>query len=393
MNLDDQKPVNGDGHPALHAVYLPQVSDNVLAALFADWKSAFPEAGVLALVPEGEQTRIRQIQAAANQHSLPLTGALFPALLTEAGFHQSGITLLRFDTCPPCLLLEGLADQAPSASSDQIVEFATNQLSRQPSHGQPTLFLIFDGLLANIGTLLHALYQKLEHRVRYAGVNAGSESFQPTLCLFDNTRHVKSACIAFMIPATQHVVVEHAYPVSKALFRATSTDGNRIDQINGQPALAVYQALLKDEYRVELTPENFYQHAVHYPFGLITALDVLVRIPVGLTDDGAIHCVGEIPANSVLRLLHAPELAESQCVEQIAAQLPRTEQPLVIFYCAGRRMHFGTAASQELHKLVIASQSTALLGALSLGEIGTDKEVGMPVFHNAALLCLANKTS
>ena len=61
---------------------------------------------------------------------------------------------------------------------------------------------------------------------------------------------------------------------------------------------------------------------------------------------------------------------------------------LLTFYCAGRRMHFGAAASDELGRLAATTGVGALAGALSLGEITTSAEFGIPEFHNAAIVCL-----
>lgn len=57
------------------------------------------------------------------------------------------------------------------------------------------------------------------------------------------------------------------------------------------------------------------------------------------------------------------------------------------FYCAGRRMHLGEAAEQELASL---AQQTGerIVGALSLGEIGSLEQGAYPHFHNGTLVCV-----
>jgi hypothetical protein len=144
-----------------------------------------------------------------------------------------------------------------------------------------------------------------------------------------------------------------------------------------------------------LTKENFYDFAVHFPFGLITAMDVLVRIPVGLGDDESIICVGEIAANSMLRLLKAPTLDASLCAKDIGKILKSnpfvgTTQSLLTFYCAGRRMHFGEDAVKEVKQIHSATNYVTMYGALSLGEIDTLEEFDYPRFHNAAVVCMAS---
>lgn len=372
----------------VQGVYLPEISDIHLAATLTSWKADFPQAGVLALLPEAEKAQIGLLQQRSQTVAMPLLGAVFPALVTSHGFKTSGVVLLRFDVCPPWLIIDQLSDQNGRKFAANVAEYFNDFLAPYETTEAPILFFLFDGLLPNINTLLNRLHERFGQRVRYAGVNAGSESFQPMACLFDQARVIQGGCIALLLPELCQFVVEHQYPVSKPLFRATSTTGNRINQIDGKPAMAVYQKLLKSEFDVSLTPENFYQYAVHYPFGLVTALDVLVRIPVGLTDEGAIHCVGEIPPNAILKLLRAPRLEESQCTQRIAAGLVTAGKQLITFYCAGRRMHFGNAAESELQQMFSGSHASEIFGALTLGEIGTDAEMGFPEFHNAALICL-----
>ena len=187
-------------------------------------------------------------------------------------------------------------------------------------------------------------------------------------------------------------MVQHGYPVTRPRMQAISTTGNRISRIDRRPAFEVYQEVIKTEFGVDLTHENFYDYAVHYPFGLIMAAEVVVRIPVGFDTDGTVICAGEVPPNSILRLIEAPILTDSRCVEQVARRIgtgPQApDEALVVFYCAGRRMHLGEAAAEELRQLHQATGAPRLAGALSLGEIDTIEEFGTPVFHNAALVCL-----
>lgn len=122
---------------------------------------------------------------------------------------------------------------------------------------------------------------------------------------------------------------------------------------------------------------------------------MLVRIPVAFTDDGALVCVGEIPPNNRLRLLRAPDLERSHCVTQVAQALDplgsgAARNPLLTFYCAGRRMHFGADAAREIAQLKAATQSPCIFGALSLGEIDSLEDLSLPRFHNAAIVCIPN---
>lgn len=364
---------------------------DALGPMLCEWRRAWPGMGLLALLPEAEKDRIADLQALAIAEGVPLVGAVFPSLLTERGFDTQGMWLLRFNVMPPWFLLADIETDLAVAARRIEGEVLRGRAAMAEGGEQPTLFLVFDGMVPNIASLLNAIEARLHGRTRYAGVNAGSETFRPMPCLFDQSRVLGHGVLGLLLPGRTRVTVRHGYPVSRGEYRATSTEGNRIDLINGRPAFEVYRELIKTEYGVELTHENFYDLGVHFPFGVIAALDVLVRIPVGYSDDGALFCVGEVPAYSMLRLLRAPSLDESSCVAELTTALSAARVgglPLLTFYCAGRRMHFGDAATDELVQLREQVAGAGACGALSLGEIDTMPEFGLPRFHNACVVCV-----
>lgn len=362
-------------------------SPAAVGVVIAQWQQARPDVGVLLLLPEAEQAQVPAIQAVFRAAAVPLVGAIFPALIVNDDFVSRGAWLIGLDPMPPTFLLDQLDADVPAASA-RIAE-AVRQ-TRRSDGGDDTLFLIFDATVPTIASMLLGLYGELQDGVEYAGVNAGSESFQRMPCLFDNERLVDNGVAGLLLPALK-TVVKHEYPVARSLMQATSTEGNKIKLINQRPAMDVYRELIQAEYGVTLTHDNFYDYAVHYPFGLVMAANVVVRIPVGFEEDGAIICVGEIPPCSILSVLKAPDLESSHCVAAITNALgcdvdsPR--DALFTFYCAGRRLHLQGDSVRELQQLHQHTGASRLVGALSLGEISSFEEIGIPDFHNAALVC------
>ncbi|PKO94298.1 MAG: histidine kinase [Betaproteobacteria bacterium HGW-Betaproteobacteria-10] len=354
------------------------------------WRKNWPEMGVLALLPEAEKDQLATLQAAFRQHQVPLVGAIFPALVSDTHFVTSGVCLLCFDHMPPHFLISNLAiDGGIKLAGAVLPEL---EKCPPPADNHPTLFLIFDAMIGNIASILNQMHLVLGTRACCVGANAGSETFQPMPCLFDREKVIANGVLGLLLPGEPKITVQHGYPVAKSLMSATSVASNRIDKINHRAAFTVYQEVIEAEYGIRLTPENFYDHAVHFPFGLVTIMDVLVRIPVAFTSDGALFCVGEVPPNTMLRLLKAPDLESSHGVRDIAASLGAAatrDQPLLTFYCAGRRMHFAAEAVTELAQLKAATGAASIFGALTLGEIDCIEDLCLPRFHNAALVCLS----
>ena len=378
--------------PGMH--YFTGFDDAAIAALLESWQLAHPAMGVLALLPEAEKNGIEMLQSICARLNIDLVGAVFPALIEGSEFRSNGLWLVRFDQMPYAALHENLPGDAAGAAS--AAEQIGGQIRANISGDtEATLFMLFDALVPNIGTLLDELYLRLANRVHYVGANAGSETFQPMPCLFDNARVIQNGVLLMLLQPHQGAMLAHGYNAPPSLISATSTEGNRIRQIDWRPAFEVYQELVRTQSGVEVTPENFYQHAVHFPFGIIRANhEVLVRIPVALEQDGSLFCVGEVPANAVLTLLEAPKIDSIhtlqtlvQGLQQINGELAGSEQ--LLFYCAGRRMHLGIeAATAELHQFSRLAGAASIAGALSLGEIGSSLQWGYPLFHNATLVAM-----
>ncbi len=368
---------------------LERLDSAQISSVLRDWQRDTPGCHVLAFVPEGESARIPALQAACREAGMALAGAMFPQLVVGDALKDSGAILLRVAGAPPPCLVDHVGG---SDAVDRVAEELTRYVESGFAEGvEGALFCIFDALVPNIGTHLDAWYLRLADRVRYFGVNAGNERFQPGPCLFDGERFIGDAVLFQLLPGHPGACLEHGYAVPEHGITATSAEGNSIVQIDWRPALDVYRDTMKSQYGVAIDRDNFYTHAVHFPFGIMRADgEVLVRIPVALGENGEIVCVGEIPPYAVLTLLDARSAAQ-QAAGALARDL-REEGAriaggdLLLFYCAGRRLHMGDGLVPELQAVARETGALRVAGALSLGEIGGARTDGYPLFHNATLV-------
>lgn len=345
---------------------------------------------LLALLPDCERAAVPLLQECARAAGMALAGAVFPELLVDDRLDLPGALLLHFPDAPPPLLADQVGGEAGiAATANRLAAYVDQYLA---ADGEASLLCVFDALVPNIATHLDAWYLRLANRVRYTGINAGNEAFTAAPCLFDAERFIGDGVLFQLLNGHPGARLDHGFAAPETVVAATSAEGNRIVQIDWRPALEVYAELMRSQYGIQLGPENFYTYAVHFPFGIVRADgEVLVRIPVALGEDGSIVCVGEIPANSILTLLDARNCGQST-PETLAAELKQCAQiegeDLVVFYCAGRRLHKGGAVAAELAELARRTGARHLYGALSLGEIGGARSGGYPLFHNAAVVGL-----
>lgn len=372
--------------------YFAALDEGAIGRVLAAWQAEYPRMGVLALLPEAERDAVAGLQALCARHKVPLVGAVFPALIEGEAFRTHGVWLLRFPTMPHVALHANLPRDAEGAAR-AAGEIAADVRARLGDAQEATLFLLFDAMVPNIATLLDELYLGLANRVHYMGVNAGSETFKPMPCLFDGERLIQNGVLVLLLEPHRGAILEHGYAAPARMRMATSTEGNRIAQIDWRPAFDVYRELVSTQFGVEITPGNFYEYAVHFPFGIVRANhEILVRIPVALEADGSLFCVGEVPPNALLTLLEAPAVDSVHTLDTLVAGLAAqhaslADHELLLFYCAGRRLHLGVeAATRELAALAQRIQTVGIAGALSLGEIGSSTQWGYPLFHNATLV-------
>lgn len=372
--------------------FFASIEPTMLESTLSGWLLEYPHMGVCAFLPESQKDQLGLLQTQCARLQIPLVGGIFPALIHHGSFHTSGLWLLRFDVMPYYALHADLPQDADNAKN-LTLNMAQQIAGHLRGLSEATLFMLFDAMVPNIGTLLDNLYLHLANRVHYAGANAGSESFAPMGCLFDGNRLVNNGVMLVLLPDHKGAILEHGYHAPEQTVYATSTAGNCISQIDWRPAFEVYQELVEHQYGVSITTENFYEHAVHFPFGIVRANHhVVVRIPVILNPDGSLFCVGEVPANSVLTLLKSPSVDSYETLEVLTTGLKAMNgdssgSELLLFYCAGRRMHLGLAkAGDELSEFQQRTQAAQIAGALSLGEIGGSTLHGYPLFHNATLV-------
>jgi len=371
-------------------LYLEDGMSNLAESFLQGWSEQQPCGGILALVSEKSQATIPSLQTLSREYQVGIVGAVFPELIVLNDFKDSGVLLLWMSEMPNYCLCE--AESAADGETPYPVEAITQLIdeSADSTSLKKTLFLIFDGVMPNIATLLDEIYAEIGNEVFYCGVNAGSETFEPTPCLFDQDRIEQNGVLALLGGNHLTSYLKHGYQQPSNTFIANAAEGNCIKQINFQPAFQVYQQLIKDHFDITLTQENFYTYASHFPFGIKLAEgEALVRIPVRLEDDGSIRCAGEVSENSLLMLMEGVQPGESSVPDAIFEYSTQFSDGLdLLFYCAGRRIHLGTSAEIELKNLEKSFPPNSMVGALSLGEIGSIKQSRYPLFHNAAIVAV-----
>ncbi len=330
---------------------------------------------------------IRLLQKSCTENEVTLYGAMFPGLIENGRIVEQGMCLLPLPAATRGYLSEPLDGKH---AVDKLITWVNEQKRTGKQKAErKTLFLIFDAMVSNVGTILEQMYGELGDQYAYAGVNAGSKSLIPQPTLFANDRFAEGRVLALLLPIADGGILEHGYCELDENVLASAGEGNLIRTINWRPALSEYRKLVYESFGIEITRDNFYDYAVHYPFGILRANgELLVRIPSDFNDQGGIYCVGEVPPNSILQVLDAPAESLMKGVQRLADRIRALHWTrTMIFYCTGRLMHLGEQGCiKELE--LLGKVTGPCHGALSLGEIGTTGKDQYPLFHNATIVAL-----
>jgi len=357
-----------------------------------NWSLEFPHGGAFVLISEKNSSSIPEIQEIFQKYNLSLIGSVFPLVIYEASFKEGAVCVFYKQMPEYFISSEFNLNELTARNIEKgIQNFCSpilNQLDKEDKPG--SLFLIFDCILPFIASAVNQIFMTLEDRVSYMGINAGSETFQSIPCIFNREKIYKNAIAGILFPESLTPILEHGYKIPDSIIAATSTDKNQIISIDWKPAFEVYKTMIEKHYGINISQDNFYNYAVHYPFGIILADgEVIVRIPVSIDDKGSLYCVGEVPENSIMTLLISPDEASHHTVNSLKNRLEESSEDLMFFYCAGRKMHLGeNKALSEIAMLADSRKNKVLFGALTLGEIGSLRNGGIPVFHNATIICV-----
>ncbi len=274
--------------------------------------------------------------------------------------------------------VDGLSD--PGTDFAAVLEHAFEGVA-----DQPTILVFVDGLAKRIAGLIDALFDVFGTEPHFLGGGAGSLSFVQKPCVLSNTGVHADAAVIGLLEAHSMLGVGHGWiPVVRDM-QLTSVDRNVIRQIDYRPAFEVYAERVNALSSTPITPENFFQVAQAFPFGINKlAGEHVVRDPIAVTPDGALVCVGELNQGEFVDLLTAsPDqlIAAAGETARRAARSAGGNGPTLFIDCISRALFLGDRLTEEVAAVETLSGAQALFGAMVLGEIANSGS-GYLEFYN-----------
>ena len=267
-------------------------------------------------------------------------------------------------------------------------------------HAGSLVVLCTDGLTGNTAAAIAGLQAELgEGRTAIGGTAGDDFRFQRTHQFFRTETLTASAVGASLRgDFTFGAGVRHGWEPVGLPMRVTKSEGNRIVEINGQPAAKLYEDYFGDLVH-RFHGEPLGRMAVAYPLGLAVpgSPEYLLRAPFSVDARGGIDCKAAIPEGAEVRLMignpsraiQAARIAAMEAIAQLKGRLPRIA---LVFNCVPRRRLLGRLAAEEIEAIRdVLGRNVPLIGFYTYGEIAPLLGVAAEAssFHNETVVILA----
>jgi len=333
----------------------------------------------LAIVFSALNRQLDDMQAVFARHNIALFGASSGSGFTQSGVSESSAAVMLLDlpeTAFRVRLFDGRSK--PAAQAGRLVaDWARNEFS------DPALLIIPSGLHFNGEQIIENIMDVMERTIPLFGGFAGFQSGTDRSYVFTADQVIDNGIIALVFDRDTVDLEGVAVSGWKGIGTpktVTRAEGNVIYEIDGTPALDMYNKYLNIGTDLSLT----------YEYPLLLLRDdgsSILRGSVMVNKDKSITYGGGVPQGSKVRFSIPPGLEITdrtlEIVSTFKEQTPEADA-VVLFSCKGRQYSLGPIVEDEIsaiHQL----WKTPLIGFFTDGEIGP-VPMGHCELHNHTLV-------
>lgn len=335
--------------------------------------------GILLLSTPDEALLTESFESTLQELPVPVFGGIFPEIIHEGSNTDSGALVVGLSTEPVVTTISGL--------SDPDTAFRESMDPTLPADGYETAFVFVDAYSTCVEQFIEAIFRTYSVEMNVIGGGAGTLSDDRQLCLFTNEGVVRDAAVIAAVRAPTTIGVNHGWNKIAGPFRVTAAEGSTLHTLDGRPAFELYQDVIERHADRTVTPENFFEAAKSYPFG-ITRMggEQLVRDPFAV-DDGSMPCFGAIPEGEFLSVLTGDAeslITAARNASDHATSGPLEPQSLLFFDCISRVLYLESDFDREL--AAVTDHGLPVVGALTIGEIANDGSGHLDYYNKTAVV-------
>src|SRR3989344_1957529 len=287
---------------------------------------------------------------------------------------------------------------SPSAAGKRAAEIVKKQ-SKEPLKA----FMMFPDVLTGNGaeTVRGVLASLGEHFPVVGGASGDDFKFEKTYQHLND--RVYSGAVVGLGWAGDFKIgigVKHGWIAIGTPKKVTRSAGSIVHEIDGQPAIKIYEDYFGEQEAAQLKTETLAKLAITYPLGMKVegSDEFLIRDPITVDKNGAITCAAEIPEGSEIQLMvgsreEAIEVAREAAQNAMSQLEGAPQRAVIIFNCIARDKLFGERRGEEIAAIQEAvGATTPLIGFYTYGEQaplgGEVRDIKRcnPAFHNETVV-------
>ncbi len=255
---------------------------------------------------------------------------------------------------------------------------AADKVKEQAKDGLKAFMMIPDVLAGNGADTVRGVLDSLGAHFPVVGGASGDDFLFKKTYQYMNDKVYSGAIVGLGMAGNFKIGigVKHGWiPVGEPM-KVTKSEGAVVHEINGAPAIKIYEDYFGEEEAKVLRTETLAKLAVTYPLGMKVegSDELLIRDPITVNKEGSITCAAEIPEGSEIRLMvgsreeavKVAKIAAEDAMKQLDGGSPKA---VVIFNCIARNKLFGNKSGDEISAIQqVIGNKVPLIGFYTYGE-------------------------
>lgn len=297
---------------------------------------------------------------------------------------------LRFDVHVGPNLSAGLEEAATALASGF-------DLDDDPGFPFLTSLVLMDTLAGYGEEFLAAFVAATRGRCQVFGGGAADDAAFEETFVFAGQEALAGAAVALEIRSRKPIGigVSHGWTPASPLMTATAASGLSLDELDGRPAADVVEDFARASGRAfdREAPLPFFLHNV---LGVATDDGYKLRVPLSVSEDGAVVCAAEVPAGARVRVMRTSDTSAAEAARVAArrawAGLEGGEPGVAIFFdCAATRLRLGDAFGASVEEIMSTLGGATCVGCNTYGQFAR-REGQFGGYHNCtAVVCVLPK--
>ncbi len=258
-------------------------------------------------------------------------------------------------------------------------KFAADKVKEQAGSNSLKAFMMLpDVLVGNGADIVRGVLDSLGAHFPVVGGASGDDFAFKKTYQYVNDKVYSGSVVGLGLSGNfkMGIGVKHGWiPVGEPM-KVTKSKGAVVHEINGIPAVKIYEDYFGEEEAKILRTEALARLAITYPLGMKVAGsdELLIRDPISVDANGSITCAAEIPEGSEIRLMigsreeavKVAKMAAADAVAQLGGSAPKA---VIIFNCIARNKLFGDKSGDEINAIQEAvGINVPLIGFYTYGE-------------------------